>query len=41
MSNKLSVCYAKMLGFISHFEEQGLDHEKSEFEAFQLMKKGA
>ncbi len=33
--------YAKMLGFISHFEEQGLDHEKSEFEAFQLMKKGA
>ncbi len=33
--------YAKMLSNISHFEEQGLSHEKAEYEAFQLMKKGA
>jgi glutamate synthase (NADPH) large chain len=33
--------YAKMLTAISHFEEQGIAHDKAEFEAFQLMKRGA
>ncbi len=33
--------YAKMLTFISHFKEQGLDHEKAELEAFQMIKRGA
>ncbi len=33
--------YAKMLALISHFEEQGIAHDKAEFEAFQAMKKGA
>ena len=33
--------YAKMLAAISHLKEQGIDHEKAELEAFQLIKKGA
>ncbi len=33
--------YAKMLANISYFEKQGLSYEKAEYEAFQLMKKGA
>ncbi len=33
--------YAKMLTAISHYEEQGLSHDKAVFEAFELMKKGA
>ena len=33
--------YAKMLASISHFEEQGIDHETAKLEAFQLIKKGA
>lgn len=33
--------YAKMLAAISHFKEQGIDNEKAQLEAFQMIKKGA